>query len=218
MQDARNVEAVRLSNPEFRRRMAAERREAAEAERQAAGDPRQLLAHSHQAESAAETEVARLAAAVARAQGLVAQIRGRRAGVQAVIEAADRDAGDRILAAISAPVLRHFMRQRRGCADNGHLAAARIRAALDEVGVGAGDLGPCSGASGVDLLFAEAASSAGSRVELRLARAENEFLAESVTFADPDRRWEHSFVQIKENPATEVLVMPEETRSWRQRP
>ena len=42
------------------------------------------------------------------------------------------------------------------------------------------------------------------------ARAENEFLAESVTFADPDRRWEHSFTQVTESPGSTVLVMPEE--------
>jgi hypothetical protein len=89
-------------------------------------------------------------------------------------------------------------------------AAARIRAALDEVGAGAGDLGLCGGASGGDLLFADACLERGMRVELRLARPENEFLAESVTFADPDRRWERSFMRVKENPATKVLVMPEE--------
>jgi hypothetical protein len=48
------------------------------------------------------------------------------------------------------------------------------------------------------------------RVELRLARAENEFLAESVTFADPDHRWERSFAAVKENFLMTVLVMPEE--------
>jgi hypothetical protein len=89
-------------------------------------------------------------------------------------------------------------------------AAARIRAALDEVGASAGDLGLCGGASGGDLLFAEACLERGMRVELRLARAENEFLAESVTFADPDRRWDKSFAGVKDNPATTVLVMPEE--------
>jgi tetratricopeptide (TPR) repeat protein len=89
-------------------------------------------------------------------------------------------------------------------------AAARIRAALDEVGAGAGDLGLCGGASGGDLLFAEACLERGMRVELRLARAENEFLAESVTFADPDHRWEHSFTRIGENRCTTVLIMPEE--------
>ena len=89
-------------------------------------------------------------------------------------------------------------------------AAACIRAALDEVGPGTGDLGICGGASGGDLLFAEACLERGMRVELRLARAENEFLAESVTFADPDHRWEQSFARVKDNPATTVLVMPEE--------
>jgi len=89
-------------------------------------------------------------------------------------------------------------------------AAARIRAALDEVGAGAGDLGLCGGASGGDLLFAEACLERGMRVELRLARSENEFLAESVTFADPERRWEQSFMRVKENPETKTLVMPEE--------
>jgi hypothetical protein len=89
-------------------------------------------------------------------------------------------------------------------------AAVRIRAALDEVGAGTGDLGLCGGASGGDLLFAEACLERGMRIELHLARAENEFLAESVTFADPDRRWEHSFGQVSENPLSTVLVMPEE--------
>src|SRR5262245_98994 len=89
-------------------------------------------------------------------------------------------------------------------------AAARIRAALDELGAHAGDLGLCGGASGGDLLFAEACLERGMRVELRLARPENEFLAESVTFADPDRRWERSFMRVKEHKATTVFVMPDE--------
>ena len=89
-------------------------------------------------------------------------------------------------------------------------AAARIRAALDEIGAGAGDLGLCGGACGGDLLFAEACLERGMRLELRLARAENEFLAESVTFADADRRWARSFDSVKENAATTTLVMPDE--------
>jgi hypothetical protein len=48
------------------------------------------------------------------------------------------------------------------------------------------------------------------RIELHLARAENEFLAESVTFADPERRWEQSFARVKENPAAEIREMPDE--------
>jgi tetratricopeptide (TPR) repeat protein len=89
-------------------------------------------------------------------------------------------------------------------------AAASIRKALDRIGAGAGDLGLCSGASGGDLLFAEACLERGMRLELRLARDEPEFLAESVTFADPDHRWEQSFARVKGNPATTVFIMPEE--------
>ena len=89
-------------------------------------------------------------------------------------------------------------------------AAASIRNALDRIGAGAGDLGLCGGACGGDLLFAEACLERRMRLELCLARGEPEFLAESVTFADPDRRWEHSFERVKENPATTVFIMPEE--------
>ncbi|MGA2126160.1 MAG: tetratricopeptide repeat protein [Xanthobacteraceae bacterium] len=89
-------------------------------------------------------------------------------------------------------------------------AATRIRAALDEVGAGAGDIGLCGGASGGDLLFAEACLERGMRLEVRLARRENEFLAESVTFADPDCRWARSFTAVTQHPSTLVLTMPEE--------
>ena len=88
--------------------------------------------------------------------------------------------------------------------------AKEIRARLDRVGAGAGDLGLCGGASGGDLLFAEACLERGMLLEIRLARAEPEFLAESVTFADPDHRWEQSFMRTKANAATLVLVMPDE--------
>ena len=48
------------------------------------------------------------------------------------------------------------------------------------------------------------------RLEVRLARRKNEFLTESVTFADPDRRWERSFSTVTQHPATVVLVVPDE--------
>jgi hypothetical protein len=89
-------------------------------------------------------------------------------------------------------------------------AAKRIRAALDEIGAGANDLGLCGGACGGDLLFAEACLERGMRVELRLARAENEFLAESVTFTDPDRRWEQSFARVEDNKDVTTFIMPDE--------
>lgn len=89
-------------------------------------------------------------------------------------------------------------------------AAARIRAALDEIGAGAGDLGLCGGACGGDLLFADACLERGMRVELRLARPEPAFLAESVTFADPTRRWEKLFGRVKDDPGTTLVIMPDE--------
>ena len=89
-------------------------------------------------------------------------------------------------------------------------AGARIAAALDAIGAGAGDLGLCGGACGGDLLFAEACLKRGMRLELRLAQPEAEFLGELVTFADPDHRWERSFAAATSNPATLVLTMPDE--------
>ena len=89
-------------------------------------------------------------------------------------------------------------------------ATARIRAALDHIDASAGDLGLCGGACGGDLLFAEACLSRGMRLEVRLARRQNEFLAESVTFADPDHRWEQSFTAVTQHPATVVMVVPDE--------
>jgi hypothetical protein len=91
-----------------------------------------------------------------------------------------------------------------------HAVAEQIRAALDEIGAGPGDLGLCGGASGGDLLFAEACLDRGMRLEVRLARRENEFLAESVTFADPKHRWEQSYSSVTQHPATIVFVMPDE--------
>lgn len=89
-------------------------------------------------------------------------------------------------------------------------AASAIRARLDKLGAGKGDLGVCGGASGGDLLFAEACLERGMRLELRLARPEAQFLAESVTFADPDRRWERSFLDAKAHANTMLLVMQDE--------
>jgi hypothetical protein len=87
-------------------------------------------------------------------------------------------------------------------------AALRIRAALDRIGARSGDIGLCGGACGGDLLFAEACIERGMRVELRLARTEPEFLAESVTFADLDGRWYETFERVKTSSA--IFIMPDE--------
>jgi len=95
-------------------------------------------------------------------------------------------------------------------AEKADAAAVAIAAALDRVGAGAGDLGLCGGASGGDLLFAEACLARKMRVELRLARDEAAFLEESVTFADPGHRWENSFMKVKAHPDCKTLIMPDE--------
>lgn len=89
-------------------------------------------------------------------------------------------------------------------------AATQIKVHLDKLHAAAGDLGLCGGASGGDLLFAKACLERGMRLELRLAREEQAFLAESVTFADPTGRWYRDFRDVADNPATKVLVMPVE--------
>ena len=88
-------------------------------------------------------------------------------------------------------------------------AATRIAAALDELGAGPGDLGICGGACGGDLLFAQACLARGMRVELRLAQPQAAFLRDSVTFADPDHRWERAFADVAAK-ARAVLVMDEQ--------
>jgi hypothetical protein len=90
------------------------------------------------------------------------------------------------------------------------VVAAAIRARLDRLGAVAGDLGICGGACGGDLLFAEACLERGMWLEMRLARPEPQFLAESVTFADPDRRWEQSYSAAKKNVNTALLFMQDE--------
>lgn len=88
--------------------------------------------------------------------------------------------------------------------------AAKIEECLDRIGAGNGDLGLSGGASGGDLLFAEACLRRGMSLEVRLSAAEPEFLANSVTFADPDHYWEESFGRVKSHPSTTILYMPEE--------
>jgi hypothetical protein len=88
--------------------------------------------------------------------------------------------------------------------------AARIEDCLNRIGASRGDLALSGGASGGDLLFADVCLRRGMLLEMRLSAAEPEFLADSVTFADPDHFWEESFARVKSHPATTVLCMPEE--------
>ena len=93
-------------------------------------------------------------------------------------------------------------------ADKEKIAAAAIAAKLDELGAGPEDLAVCSGACGGDLLFAEACLARGLRLELRIPFEEPTFLRKSVAFAPGN--WTERFYQVKGNPTTKLLIMPEE--------
>jgi tetratricopeptide (TPR) repeat protein len=85
-----------------------------------------------------------------------------------------------------------------------------IMAALDQIGAAENDLGLCGGACGGDLLFAEVCLARGMNLDVRLARREPQFLAESVTFADADQFWFQAFQRVTKNPRTRTLIMPDE--------
>jgi tetratricopeptide (TPR) repeat protein len=93
-------------------------------------------------------------------------------------------------------------------ADQEDAAAKAIAGKLDEIGVGAEDLALCSGASGGDLLFAEACLYRGLRLEIRIPFGVPKFLQESVLFAGA--KWRDRFYKVKENPKTTLFVMPDE--------
>jgi hypothetical protein len=88
------------------------------------------------------------------------------------------------------------------------VAAAAIAQQLDSLAAGPSDLAICGGACGGDLLFAEACLQRRLRLEIYLQFAEPEFLQASVAFAGG--QWVQRYCQVKANPLTQVLVMPDE--------
>jgi hypothetical protein len=95
-------------------------------------------------------------------------------------------------------------------ADRAAAAKREIKSALDQIGAGEGDLGLCGGACGGDLLFAEACLARGMNLDMRLAKRVPQYLAESVTFADPDQTWFGLYHLVTTDKRTNVLIMPEE--------
>jgi hypothetical protein len=89
-------------------------------------------------------------------------------------------------------------------------ARLAIAAQLDRIGAGPGDLALCGGACGGDLLFAEECLKREMSLEVRLPKRIPQFLAESVTFADPDQQWYDRFQWVKNHIASSVFVMPDE--------
>jgi hypothetical protein len=92
--------------------------------------------------------------------------------------------------------------------DKEPIAAKAIADKLDTLGAGAQDLALCAGACGGDLLFAEACLARGLKLELRIPFDEPTFIRNSVAFAPGN--WTDRFYQVKGNPNTKLLVMPDE--------
>ncbi|HTO78326.1 MAG TPA: hypothetical protein VMJ31_00970 [Methylocystis sp.] len=94
-------------------------------------------------------------------------------------------------------------------ADKEPIAAGAIGRALDDAGLGAGDLCICGGACGGDLLFAEAALARGAKLELYIPFEESKFLEKSVTFADAG--WRERFFAAKTRATLHILPLERET-------
>ena len=92
--------------------------------------------------------------------------------------------------------------------DKEPIAAKGIADKLDALGAGAEDLALSGGACGGDLLFAEACLARGLKLELRIPFDEPTFIRKSVAFASGN--WTDRFYQVKGNPNTKLLVMPDE--------
>jgi tetratricopeptide (TPR) repeat protein len=93
--------------------------------------------------------------------------------------------------------------------DKVSVAAAAIERVLDaQLNAFSTDLALCSGASGGDLLFAEACLRRGLKLELRIPLEEQRFLRESVTFAGDE--WRERFYAVKAHANTKLYVMPDE--------
>ena len=97
--------------------------------------------------------------------------------------------------------------------DKEDVARAAIGGALDQLGIGATELGIAGAACGGDILFAEAMLARGARLDLHLPMDETAFLAESVTFEKPATaagdHWAERFVAVTRHDGVRVLVMPD---------
>ncbi len=87
------------------------------------------------------------------------------------------------------------------------VAQRAIEQTLEALGAGASDVAISSGACGGDLLFAQACLARGVASQVYLPFTEPEFLKNSVTFAGD--AWRTAFYNVKRNPKTTALVMPE---------
>jgi tetratricopeptide (TPR) repeat protein len=88
------------------------------------------------------------------------------------------------------------------------IAETEIAKALDQLGVGPDDLALTQGASGGDLIFAEACQKRGVRLQLMLPFLEPEFIERSVAPANGD--WRSHFFETKAKLTQPILFMPNE--------
>ena len=96
-------------------------------------------------------------------------------------------------------------------ADKEPIAAAAIAKALDDLGASNADLALTQGASGGDLLFAEAAIARGMKVQLLLPLPEPDFITASVLPATNGDDWRKRFLALRDNPlCLPPRVMPDE--------
>lgn len=86
-------------------------------------------------------------------------------------------------------------------------AAARIGTLLDELHAGPADLAITQGASGGDLLFAEACLGRAVPLQLMLPQAERSFARESLAPSDGGVTWKDRFTAVKQRcPAAPVVL------------
>jgi hypothetical protein len=90
------------------------------------------------------------------------------------------------------------------------VAAARIGEALDRFGAGPDDLALTQGASGGDLLFAEACQQRGVRVQLLLPFGEAEFIQRSILPSEAGEEWRERFQAVRDRCPNAPRIMPEE--------
>jgi len=95
-------------------------------------------------------------------------------------------------------------------ADKVPVATATIAQALDALGAGEGDLALTQGASGGDLIFAEACFERGVRVQLLLPVTEPEFIHRSILPSVDGEAWRQRYFALKARLEDAPRVMPDE--------
>ena len=99
-------------------------------------------------------------------------------------------------------------RQARFPAAKSEKVRTRIAQQLDDWKIGVGDLAICGGASGTDILFAEAALERGANLRLFLAQKQEEFVRTSVQPAGGE--WVERFHALRKN--AETATLPEKVK------